>query len=141
VSLTDSPTQKSLLDVYPEGTPFVIQNAWVEGVVPTQYGDRTMAKILVTPLGGGTPQEFAVWGSLCEQVQQVEEGELPGAFIVVKEGKRYLFKPGKVEAATGGGDPLAEAEEKAPAEAAEATAETTPETPADQQEKIDTESA
>lgn len=109
MSITDAPTQKSLTDVYPEGTPFIIQRAWFEGVVPTQFGDRSMAKVLVTPIGGGSPQEFAVWGSLCEQVQQVEEGEIPGAFFVAKEGKRYLFK-----AATGvqtdGQDDLAAAE-------------------------------
>lgn len=94
MGLTDAPKQLNLQDVYPEGTPFLIQKAWVEGVVKTQYGDRTMAKALITPVGGGTPQEFSLWGSLCEQVQMIEEGDVPGAYKVIKDPsnpKRFLF--------------------------------------------------
>jgi hypothetical protein len=130
MSITDSPVQKNLTDVFPPGTPFVIQSAWIEGVVKTQFGDRTMGKVLVSAAEGGTPQEFPAWGSLCEQIQQVDEGELPGTFTIVKDGKRYLFAP--VEDA---GDPLAEAEEKSPdrtAETAATPAESSQEPPAEE---------
>ena len=98
MGLTDAPKQVNITDIYPEGTPFVIEKAWVEGVVPTSYGDRTMAKALVRPLGGGTPQEFALWGSLCEQVSQIEEGDVPGVYKIVKDGKRWLFASAQHEA-------------------------------------------
>lgn len=91
MGLTDAPTQLNLTDIYPEGTPFLIRNAWVEGAVDTQYGKRTMAKVIVEPAEGGQGQEFAVWGSLCEQVQGIDEGDVPGVYQVVKEGKRWLF--------------------------------------------------
>lgn len=91
MGLTDAPQQLNLTDVYPEGQPFLIRNAWVEGVVKTQFGDRTMAKIIAEPAEGGQGQEFAVWGSLCEQVQQIDEGDVPGVYKVVKDGKRWLF--------------------------------------------------
>ncbi len=97
MGITDAPVQVNLTDIYPDGTPFLVESAWVEGVVKTQYGDRTMAKIIAKPCDGGgvatgQGQEFAVWGSLCEQVQQLEEGDLPAVLKVVKDGKRWLFK-------------------------------------------------
>lgn len=98
MGITDVPKQVNLTDVYPEGTPFLCTSAWVEGVVKTQYGDRTMAKILAEDYkpgeeSGGQGREFAVWGSLCEQVQQLDDGELPMVLAVVKDGKRWLFTP------------------------------------------------
>jgi hypothetical protein len=116
MGLTDPPVTKNLTDVYPEGTPFTLEKAWIEGVVQTQYGDRTMAKVLCTPIGGGTPQEFAVWGSLCEQVQQIEEGEVPGPYKVVKDGKRWLFADASMDVAglgAGGEETAAPAAEEA----------------------------
>jgi hypothetical protein len=94
MALTDVPKQISLTDVFPEGTPFVVKNAWVEGVVPTTYGNRTMGKVLAEPVGApaGSEQEFAVWGSMCEQVQGVDPAEFPLTVTVVKDGKRFLFK-------------------------------------------------
>lgn len=99
MGLTDAPKQLNLTDVYPEGTPFSMTSAWVEGVVKTQFGDRTMAKAIIEPAGGGQAQEFALWGSLCEQVQQIEEGDLPGTYCVRKDGKRWLFAPAEAPAA------------------------------------------
>jgi hypothetical protein len=95
VSLTDRPQQVNLQDVYPAGTPFKIIQAWIEGVVPTEYGDRLMGKIVAEPLDGGDPHEFAVWGSLAQQVQQLEDGELPMVVNVVKDGRRWLFQQPK----------------------------------------------
>ncbi len=93
--LTDAPKQINLQDIYPPGTPFTITNAWVEGVVPTQYGNRTMAKVMAEPIGAAPGQsvtEYAVWGSLCEQVQGADAGEFPLTVTIVKDGKRFLFK-------------------------------------------------
>lgn len=92
--LTDAPKQVNITDIFPEGTPFVVTNAWVEGVVKTQYGDRTMAKVMVEPIGAqaGQSTEYSVWGSLCEQVQAVDPAELPLTVTIVKDGKRFLFK-------------------------------------------------
>lgn len=94
MGLTDAPQQLNITDVYPEGTPFCVIQAWVEGVVKTQFGDRTMAKIVAEPVGAaaGQAQEFSVWGSLCEQVQSVDPAELPLTVKIVKDGKRYLFE-------------------------------------------------
>lgn len=113
MGLTDAPQQVNLLDIYPEGTSFVVTAAWVEGVVPTQYGDRTMGKIIAKPVGGaaGSSQEFAVWGSLCEQVQTVTPDELPMVVKVGKEGKRYLFQPGEGEAGEPAGEQTADEKE------------------------------
>jgi hypothetical protein len=80
-----------------------------------------MGKVLIAPTEGGTPQEFAVWGSLCEQIQQIEDGDVPGNYTVAKDGKRYLFSPAPGEPE---GDPLAEAEAKSPGPDAEAASET-----------------
>lgn len=92
--LTDAPKQINLQDIYPPGTPFVVTNAWVEGVVKTQYGDRTMAKVMAEPIGAAAGQsaEYAVWGSLCEQVQSVDPAEMPLTVTIAKEGKRFLFR-------------------------------------------------
>lgn len=94
MSLTDAPKQVNITDIYPEGTPFVVTSAWVEGVVKTQYGDRTMGKVMAEPIGAGAgqSQEFSVWGSLCEQVQGVDPAELPLTVTIAKDGKRYLFR-------------------------------------------------
>jgi len=93
MSLTDAPKQVNITDIYPEGTPFVVTQAWIEGVVKTQYGDRTMAKVMVEPIGAAAGQaaEYSVWGSLCEQVQSVDPAELPMTVTIRKDGKRYLF--------------------------------------------------
>jgi hypothetical protein len=99
VGLTDAPKQQNLTDVYPEGTAFWVEKAWVEGVVQTQFGDRTMAKALIASTEGGQVVEFALWGSLCEQVQQIEDGDLPGYYKVAKEGKRWLFAVAEAPAA------------------------------------------
>jgi hypothetical protein len=104
MGLTDTPQQVNITDIYPEGTPFNVTRAWVEGVVKTQYGDRTMGKVVAEPIGGGpgSAQEFSVWGSLCEQVQSVDESELPMTVSIVKDGKRFLFQAAEtVELAPG----------------------------------------
>jgi hypothetical protein len=97
MGISDAPQTLNLVDVYPEGTPFRVIKAWVEGLVKTQYGDRMMAKVLVEAAPddqgerAGSPQEFSVWGSLCEQVQQQDEDELPALLTLKKDGKRWLF--------------------------------------------------
>jgi hypothetical protein len=113
MGLTDAPQQVNLLDIYPEGTPFVVTAAWVEGVVPTQYGDRTMGKIIAHPVDApaGSSQEFAVWGSLCEQVQSVSPDELPLTVTVKKEGKRYLFQPAEGSSEPAPAEPTADEKE------------------------------
>lgn len=140
MGLGDAPKKVNLDDLYPEGTPFLIQKAWVEGVVKTQFGDRTMGKLLVAPVGdpAGQAQEVAVWGSLCEQVQQVEEGDVPGVYRLKKDGQRWLFEPvpdADVAINAGGEQTAAEAdlgvtpaagEGTPPSAEATATAEATP---------------
>lgn len=91
MSLTDVPKQQSIDDVYPPGTPFRIILAWVEGVVDTQFGKRTLAKAVVEPATGGQAIEFSLWGSLCEQVQAIEDGDVPGVFAIGKDGNKKLF--------------------------------------------------
>lgn len=105
MGLTDAPQQVSLTDVYPPGTAFTVVKAWIEGQVETQFGKRTMGKVLVTPAGGGEETEFAVWGSLAQQVQQVEEGDLPMTCQVAKDGQRWLFAEPPAGTVAPGGEP------------------------------------
>lgn len=110
MGLTDAPKQVNITDIYPEGTPFVVTQAWVEGVVKTQYGDRTMGKVVAEPIGApaGSAQEFSVWGSLCEQVQSVDASELPMVVSIVKDGKRFLFQAVDAETAAAAAPPAGE---------------------------------
>lgn len=93
MGLTDAPKQRQLIDDYPPGTGFTVKEAYVEGLVDTKFGKRALAKVMVEPIAGGTPIEYPVWGALCEQVQQIEEGELPMAVTIVEDGNRKLFGP------------------------------------------------
>lgn len=97
MSLTDVPKQLKLAEVYPSGIPFLISQAWFEGIVDTTFGKRAMAKVIASPyqgpgVTGAESQEFALWGTLCEQVQQLEEGDVPGVYTLGQEGKRVVFQ-------------------------------------------------
>lgn len=92
MSLYDKPKQTNLQDDYPEGKQFILRTAWVQGVVTTQYGDRTLAKVIVGPVDNPTHcKEYGVFGSLAEQVESMEPSDIPTVGQVTKDGNRWLF--------------------------------------------------
>lgn len=98
MGFTDTPQQEDIKDIYPPGTAFLVKKAWIEGVVPTQFGNRTLGKVEIAAADAPDQgREFSVWGSLAEQIQAAEEGEFPMLCTLVQESRRWLFKPATTE--------------------------------------------
>jgi hypothetical protein len=94
VSIFDLPNDKKLLEVFPLGTPFMMYEAAYEGLSQTSYGPRPQATVTCGPPDrSGAPEKFRVWGTLAEQAQGLETGDLPCLVRVVKQGNRSVWEP------------------------------------------------
>lgn len=95
MSLFDKPDTRNLAEVFPPGTPFRLVSAWIEGQARTSTGAvRTLAKVLVSAVEHPDHEiEYGVWGSLCEQVRNIEPGELPAIVTLNNDTGLWLFAP------------------------------------------------
>lgn len=96
MSLFDQPESKNLAEVFPPGTPFRLVNAFISGQVrsPGTGAVRTLAKVVVSPVEAPQSEaEYGVWGSLCDQVRQIEPGELPAIVTLDNSTGLWLFAP------------------------------------------------
>jgi len=92
VSLFDPPNDKKLAEVFPVGTAFMLYEAEYEGMPDTTFGPRAQATVLAGPADrSGTPERYKVWGTLAEQVQGMETGDLPALVKIGKQGNRNIW--------------------------------------------------
>lgn len=96
MTLYDPPKQEKLSDVFPLNTLFWLLGARYEGIQPTSFGDSEQANLVVSPVGEtSAAKQFRVWGTLAEQVREMEEGDIPAEVEVTKEGRRHVFRLSK----------------------------------------------
>lgn len=95
MALFDKPEKRNLAEVFPPGVPFRLVYAWIQGLVQSPMGDkRTLAKVVVSPVEDPDNQmEFGVWGSLAEQVRNIEAGELPTIVTLDNSTGLWRFAP------------------------------------------------
>lgn len=108
MGLFDSPEDKNLGEVFPPGTPFRLAQAWIQGVTESPMGGmRTLAKIVVSPVEDPeNEREFGVWGSLAEQIRQIETGELPLIVTLDNSLGMWCFAPHGQRGTTVAEDPI-----------------------------------
>lgn len=95
MGLFDKPETRNLAEVFPPGTPFRLDEAWIQGVAQSPMGGvRTLARVVVSPVEQVDNQrEFGVWGSLADQVRKIEPGELPLIVTLDNSTGLWLFTP------------------------------------------------
>lgn len=88
--------QKNLAEVFPPGTPFRMLNAEQKGMAGPPGAERRLATITVNPVEDADLaqlMEFGVWGSLADQLTQLEAGELPAIVTLSAETGTWQFAP------------------------------------------------
>jgi hypothetical protein len=87
--------QRTLSEVFPPGTPFRLLGGEMKGTGQGTLGPQLMAAIWVTPVTEpeAPPLQFGVWGSLAEQLGQVEDGELPAIVTLSNQSGVWRFEP------------------------------------------------
>ena len=94
MSLFDKPNDKKLSDVYPPGTAFILYSGEYEGITDTSFGSKPAASVEIGPSDrSGTPERFRVFGTLAEQVRNIEAGDLPQLVKIAKDGQRNIWVP------------------------------------------------
>lgn len=94
MSIFDPPNDKKLSDDYPYGTVLKLYSGTYEGIRDTQFGPQASASVEVGPANGAGEQlTYKVWGTLAEQVAQIEPGDLPQLVKVSKMGSRNVWTP------------------------------------------------
>jgi hypothetical protein len=75
---SEEPQSRNLAEVFPPGTPFRLLAALNQGMHQTSLGERLLFLVQVSAIENAEAvAEFGVWGSLAEQLTQLEAGELP----------------------------------------------------------------
>lgn len=93
MSIFDKPKQESLSSVFGHNKLFWLLSASYEGIQPTEFGDSPQASITVCEVEkNDEPKQFRVWGSLAEQISQMDEGELPAEVEVGKLGRKNIWQ-------------------------------------------------
>jgi hypothetical protein len=94
MGIFDPPNDKRLSDDYPYGTVLKLYAGNYEGMRDTQFGPQASASVDVGPANNvGELLTYKVWGTLAEQVAQLEQGELPQLVKVAKQGNRNVWVP------------------------------------------------
>jgi hypothetical protein len=98
MSIFDTPSSRpaSLNQAYPPGTPFRLWEAWIVGQTPspTTGTVRTLAKVVAGPVHSDVQEaEYGVWGSLADQIRQLEPGELPAIVTLDNSDGLWHFRP------------------------------------------------
>lgn len=102
MSIFDPPNDKGLSEDYPPGTPLMLYSGDYEGTRETQFGPSASATVRVGPADRtGEPVRYKVWGTLAEQVAQIEPGDLPRLVTIGKTGNRKVW-----QSVTQSGEPI-----------------------------------
>lgn len=93
--LTPEPQRSAnLAEVFPPGVPFRLTAAADKGIAPSQTGERRLFTVTVSPVENAEQlMEFGVWGSLAEQLTQLEAGELPAIVTLREVNSVWVFAP------------------------------------------------
>lgn len=84
------PQNRSLAEVFPPGTPFRMNELLALGMAD----ERLLGRIRVSPVT--EPEnllDFGVWGSLSQQLTQLETGELPAIVTLSNASGEWQFAP------------------------------------------------
>jgi hypothetical protein len=85
---------KNLAEVFPPGTPFRLLAAEQKGLAGEPGAQKRLATIIVSPVeAADNEMEFGVWGSLAEQLTQLEAGELPAIVTLSSDSGVWQFAP------------------------------------------------
>lgn len=91
---TQAGEQKNLADHFPPGTPFRLLEASQEGMSGPPGAEKRLASIVVSAVtDAGTELTFGVWGSLADQLTELEAGELPAIVTLTDSTGVWLFAP------------------------------------------------
>lgn len=96
MSIFDPPNDEKLRDEFPDGTPFMLYAGDYEGTRDTTFGPQSSASVTAGPAGksgAGERKVYKVWGTLAEQVAQMEAGDLPQLVRITKMGNRNVWTP------------------------------------------------
>jgi hypothetical protein len=92
MSLFDKPNEDKLSNDYPLGTPFMLYSAEYEGVRNTSFGPSAQATVTVGAVDRtGDTKDYRVFGSLAEQIKNMESGDLPAIVAVERNGRRHVW--------------------------------------------------
>ena len=96
MSLFDEPKREGLSDVFPHNTLFWLLTANYEGIQPTEYGESPQAAITACPVDKlDDTKQFRVWGTLAEQISQMDENDIPAEVEVAKLGRKNIWRLSK----------------------------------------------
>lgn len=85
---------KNLADVFPPGTPFRMVGAELQGLTGEPGAQKLLATIRVSPVEHHEHlMDFGVWGSLADQITQLEAGELPAIVTLTDQSGVWAFAP------------------------------------------------
>lgn len=85
---------RNLADVFPPGTPFRMLEAEQKGMAGEPGAQKRLAVITVSAVeDAATEMQFGVWGSLADQLTQLEAGELPAIVTLSDAAGVWMFVP------------------------------------------------
>lgn len=94
MSIFDPPNEDKLTDDFPEGTSFMLLDGDYEGIKNTSFGPQASASVTCGPVDRSSEAKtYKVWGTLAEQVAQIEHGDLPQMVKIGKQGRRNVWLP------------------------------------------------
>lgn len=91
---SDAGEPKNLADVFPPGTPFRLLAAKQKGLAGEPGAQKRLAAILVSAVTEpDAGLNFGVWGSLADQLTELEAGELPAIVTLTDASGVWQFAP------------------------------------------------
>jgi hypothetical protein len=85
---------RNLADHFPPGTPFRLLEAAQKGLTGEPGAEKRLATITVSAVEAAQLEmQFGVWGSLADQLTQLEAGELPAIVTLTDAAGVWQFAP------------------------------------------------
>lgn len=89
MGMFDTETQLKDAEFAKDGQVFTLHSGEYVGTHHSaQYGDNDKAKVTAGP----NQESFIVFGVLAQQIQRMDEGDLPAQVRIVKDGRANVFQ-------------------------------------------------